>query len=109
MPPGCCLSARKIVFGAQPRRADEARPVNGALIPIRRWGRIDALQHVLFAAGRPIYSGNVVAEQPSRWPETLRLRYLGTQLKPAILKAEQALSLQPRRCVHPRSEEHTSG
>src|ERR1700686_3580727 len=84
MPPGYRLPGGKVVFLAQPRRAGEARPVNGALIPIR-----------------PIYSGNVVAQQPSRWPKPLRLRYFGTQLKPAILKAEQALSLQPRRCVDP--------
>src|ERR1700686_3424178 len=101
MPPGCRLPGGKVVFLAQPRRAGEARPVNGALIPIRREPPIDALQPVLFAASRPIYSGNVVAQQPSRWPKTLRLRYLGTHLKPAILKAEHALSLQPRRCVHP--------
>src|SRR5260370_38090937 len=100
MPPGCCLSTRKGVAGTQSGRAGEARPVNRALIPIQRrgrGGRIDALKHVLFAAGRPIYSGDVVAQQPSRWPKTLRLRYLGTHLKPAILKAEQTLSLQPCR------------
>src|ERR1700681_2286642 len=95
MPPGCRLPGGEVVFLAQPRRAGEARPVNGALIPIRRERPVDALQHVLFAAGRPIYSGDVVAQQPSRWPKTLRLRYLGTHLKAAILKAEQALSLTP--------------
>src|SRR6266403_835311 len=101
MPSGCRLPAGKVVFGAPSRSAGEARPVNGALIPIGREWPVDALKHVLFAAGRPIYSGDIVAQQPSRWPKTLRLRYLGTHLKPAILKTEQTLSLQPRRCVHP--------
>src|SRR6202521_3639319 len=101
MPPDCRLSAGKVVETTQSRPAREARPVNGARIPIRRAWRVDAFKHVLFAAGRPIYIGDVVAQQPCRWPETLRLRYLGTHLKPAILKAEQALSLQARRCVHP--------
>src|SRR6266446_9914053 len=101
MPPRCRLPVGKVVFLAQSRPAGEARTVNGALIPIRRGGRVDALKHVLLAAGRPIYSGDVVAQQPCRWPKTLRLRYLGTHLKPSILKAEQTLSLQPRRCVHP--------
>src|ERR1700716_134695 len=101
MPPGCRLPVGKVVFLAQSRRPGETRPVNGALIPIRSEWRINALKHVLFATGRPIYSGDVVAQQPSRWPKTLRLRYLGTHLKPAILKTEQALSLQARRCVHP--------
>src|SRR5712692_6519851 len=100
MPPGCRLPARKMVEGTQSRRACEARPVNGARIPIRRAWPVDALKHVLFAAGRPS-NGDVVAQQPRRWPKTLRLRYLGTNLKPAILKTEQALSLQPRRSVHP--------
>src|SRR6202521_1897696 len=101
MPSGCRLPARKVVFGPQPRPADKARPMNGALIPVRRKCPIDPLQHVLLAARRPIYSGNVVAQEPSRRPKTLRLRYLGTHFKPAILETEQALSLQVRRCVHP--------
>src|SRR4029077_6564782 len=104
MPPGCRLPARKVVEGTQSRRACKACPVNGALIPIRgAWPRacpIDALQHVLFAAGRPGNGGDVVAQQPSRWPKTLCLWYLGTHLKPAILKAKESLSLQARRCVH---------
>src|ERR1700675_706915 len=101
MPPGCGLPAGKVVEGTQSRRAGEARPVNGALIPIRRACPIDAFQHVLFAAGWPGNGGDVVAQQPSRRPKTLRLRYLGPHLKPAKLKAEQALSLQARRSVHP--------
>src|SRR5258708_15509022 len=101
MPPGCRLPARKVEFGAQSRPAGKARPVNGALIPIRLAPRIDALKHVLFAAGRPSNGDDVVAQQPCRWPKTLRLRYLATHLKPAILTTEQALSLQPHRNVHP--------
>src|SRR5260370_15721375 len=101
MPPGCRLPARKVEFGAQSRPAGEACPVNGALIPIRRARRIDAVKHVMFDVGWASNGHDVVAQQPCRWPKTLRLRYLGTHLKPAILKTEQALSLQPRRSVHP--------
>src|SRR5260370_2569765 len=101
MPPGCGLPAGKVVFGAQSSPTGKARPVNGALIQICRAWPVDALKYVLFAAGRPSNGDDVVAQQPSRWPKTLRLRYLGTNLKPAILKTEQALSLQPRRSVHP--------
>src|SRR5260370_10354722 len=101
MPPGCGLPAGKVVFGAQSSPTGKARPVNGALIPIWRAWPVDALKYVLFAAGRPSNGDDVVAQQPRRWPKTLRLRYLGTNLKPAILKTEQALSLQPRRSVHP--------
>src|SRR5437879_10297216 len=101
MPPRCRLPVGKVVFLAQSRSAGEARPMNGALVPIGREWPVDALQHVLFAAGRPIYSGDIVAQQPSSWPKTLRLRDLGTHLKAAILKTEQALSPHTRRCVHP--------
>src|SRR3979411_309834 len=101
MPPGCRLSGRKVVESTQPRPTCEARPVNGTRIPIRRAWSIHALKHVLFAARGPIDGGDVVAQQPSRWPKALCLRHLGTHLKPAILKTEQALSLQPRRRVPP--------
>src|SRR5712671_6598711 len=101
MPPACRLPAGKVVEGTQSRRACKARPVNGALIPIRRACPIDALKHVLLAAGGPWNGGDVVPQQPSRRPKTLRLRNLGTHFKAAILKAEQALSLQARRSVHP--------
>src|SRR6201998_1060235 len=85
--------------GAESGVAGEAHAVNRALVPVGVFGRVHAFQHVLFAAGGPVNRGDVVAHEPGRGPEALRLGHYGADFETAILKAEEALGFEARRCA----------
>src|ERR1700681_2508212 len=84
VPFGRRLPAGKLDDGAEANVADKPDSVDRALVPIGRRRRVDPLKNIHLAAPRPTHSGNVVAQEPARRPEALRLRYLSAHFEAAV-------------------------
>src|SRR5882762_4864250 len=77
------LVAAEVIHPSEPDISGETGAMNRAFVPIRRLRRVHALQHILLAARRPIDGNDVIAQQPSRRPESLCFRHLRAYLKPS--------------------------